>query len=223
MKKLLMVMAMCLAFCAVAVNAEGRKWEKVPDQQKVYDDNRQPISVNIENGDGDNENKIKITLPPGWSVWFEKDGKTHNPLKINNDDLTKHQQREENNGSSGWGQNTSPRVVIHKDKDNQEKLLLGSVYNDNHSESGLPITVTVAPPSDNKDKLTVSFQGGGFYAGSVYLWDSEALAEAKQKAEDEKMEDMYLEYVNYDNSKTWYQRLGDGIRDQWWNFTGMFY
>ncbi|WP_159583773.1 hypothetical protein [Streptococcus halichoeri] len=187
MKKLLMVMAMCLAFCAVAVNAEGRKWEKVPDQQKVTDDGGNEIPVSIENGD-----KITVMLPPGWSVWFEKNGQLCNlPESVKG--------------------NNKPYKILDKPQ---------SIYNGNAGLSGLSVSLTLDPPSTKGDKLAVSFQGGGFYAGSVYLWDSETITEAKQKAEGEKL---YLEYVNYDNSKTWYQRLGDGIRDQWWNFTGMFY
>lgn len=217
MKKLLMVVTMCLAFCAVAVNAEAnRKWEKIPDQQKVTDDGRNEIPVSI---DGD---KITVTLPQGWTFWFEKDRQTHSPLKVNDEDLTTHQQREKNKGENNRRRNTSPRVLVYGES--ESNLQLGSIYNDNQGGAGLPVTVTVAPPSGNDDKLSIIFKGDdGFFAGSVTFGDSQAIAEAKQKAEDEKMEDMYLEYVNYDNSKTWYQRLGDGIRDQWWNFTGMFY
>ncbi|WP_159560390.1 hypothetical protein [Streptococcus halichoeri] len=219
MKKLLMVVAMCLAFCAVAVNAEGRKWEKVPDQQKVTDDNRQPISVNIENGDGDNENKIKITLPPGWSVWFDKGNGPYTPIKIGDRPFTDYKEK---SGATGGGvegkPNTSPRVIVSNKEENPQ---LGFIYNDNHGEGGLPITVTVASPTDSEDKLTVSLRGeDGLFAGSIFLRDSQGLAEEKLNQD---MEKMYLEYIKYDNSKTWYQRLGDGIRDQWWNFTGMFY
>ncbi|PZO95751.1 MAG: hypothetical protein DI617_02995 [Streptococcus pyogenes] len=186
MKKLLMVVAMCLAFCAVAVNAEtGRKWGLAPDQQKVYDGNNRPIPVSVSN------NTITVTLPQGWSMWFDgdKNKQPHTPIK--------------------------EVKLFNKPVDKPQQV----IYNNNHGEAGLPVTVTVEPPSDNKDKLTVSFQGDGFYAGSVYLWDSETITEEKLNQD---MEKLYLQYVAYDNSKTWYQRLGDSIRDQWWNFTGMF-
>ncbi|WP_159544691.1 hypothetical protein [Streptococcus halichoeri] len=221
MKKLLMVVAMCLAFCAVAVNADGRKWEKVPDQQKVTDDGGGEIPVSI-----DGDNKITVTLPKGWSMWLE--GKPpHTPIKVNNKPLTDYQKPSETIPRDGvqGSSNTSPKVIVSDEKENPKLRL---IYNDNRGEAGLPITVTVASPTNNEDRLTVSFQGDdGVFAGSVTFGNSQAIAEAKQKAEEEKlneeMEKRYLEYVNYDNSKTWYQRLGDGIRDQWWNFTGMFY
>ncbi|WP_159547899.1 hypothetical protein [Streptococcus halichoeri] len=212
MKKLLMVVAMCLAFCAVAVNAEGRKWGLAPDQQKVYDDNNQPIHVSI-----DNDNNITVALPKGWSMWFGG-----RPTKVNNKPLTDYQETSAPTSEYGVkGQpNTSPKVNVSGNQG--ENLGLSSIYNDNQGPASIPVTITLGSPTKKGDTLAITFQGGGFYAGSVYLWDSETITEAKQRAEDEKMEDMYLEYINYDNSKTWYQRLGDSIRDQWWNFKGLF-
>lgn len=220
MKKLLMVVAMCLAFCAVAVNAEeSQKWVKMPDQPNVLDDNNRPIPVST-----DNDNKLKVTLPPGWSVWFDdKDNQPYTPTKIGDKLFTDYQKPPvtlPNSGVQGQS-NTSPKVIVSnkQDKDPQPWL----IYNDNQGGAGLPITVTVASPTNNEDRLTVSFQGDdGVFAGSVTFGNSQAIAEAKKKAEDEKMEEIYLGYVKYDNSKTWYQRLGDSIQDQWWNFTGLF-
>ncbi|WP_159720798.1 hypothetical protein [Streptococcus halichoeri] len=217
MKKLLMVVAMCLACCAVAVNAEeSQKWVKIPDQQKVTDDGNGEIPVSI-----DGDNKITVTLPKGWSMWLE--GKPpHTPIKVNNKPLTDYQKPSETIPRDGvqGSSNTSPKVIVSDEKENPKLRL---IYNDNRGEGGLPITVTVASPTNNEDRLTVSFQGDdGLFAGSVTFETEQAQAEAQQKAEDEKMEKMYLGYVAYDNSKTWYQRLGDSIRDQWWNFKGLF-
>ncbi|VGX87927.1 phage protein [Streptococcus pyogenes] len=50
----------------------------------------------------------------------------------------------------------------------------------------------------------------------------EKKVEEQRKAEEEQkqLEDSMIKHIQEEAKKTWYQRLGDSIQDQWWNFKG---
>lgn len=215
------------------VSTEGTlKWELDPYQQNVVDDNRQLITIGISGND------ISIPLPKGWSVSFRKDGHTYSPQKINNEELAEYSESKRPRPRAA--QNTSLKVLLVEDEEKTTKL--GAIYNNNKGTTLTP-TVTVTPPTSSPSTLSVVFRSqDGFWAGSSFLRDSQTIEkekekkrkeeedQQKQKAEQEKqevekkrkkeVEETYLKYLEYDSSKTWYQRLGESIQDQWWNFKG---
>ncbi|HEP1434853.1 TPA: hypothetical protein ACIEWO_001080 [Streptococcus pyogenes] len=224
------------------VSTEGTlKWELDPYQQNVVDDNRQPITIGISGND------ISIPLPQGWSVSFRKDGHAYSPQKINNKELAEYSESKRKSSRADLpavqAQNTSLKVLLVEDKEKTTKL--GAIYNNNQGTTLTP-TVTVTPPTSSPSTLSVVFRSqDGFWAGSYFLRDSQTIEkekeeqekkrkeeeeQQKQKAEQEKeeqekkrkkeVEETYLKYLEYDSSKTWYQRLGESIQDQWWNFKG---
>ncbi|MDW7797809.1 hypothetical protein SCR05_09680 [Streptococcus canis] len=216
------------------------KWERDPYQQKVIDDNGNEVPVTI------NGNDLTITLPKGWSVSFEKNNssdKNYNPLKINQKELNKYKDvSDEQNNSSDVPRiapqpNTSPRVVVKQGEkqDSQPQLLF--IYNDNKGEGGLPVTITIESPKEGEELTLLYRADDGFYGGSTKLRDSgtlkkekakkeQKLVEQKQIEEERKhvekklLEDAVLKQMREEDHKTWYQRWGDSIQDQWWNFKG---
>lgn len=239
MKKILFLM---LALCAVASSENIRAdestltWKLMARQQPVVDNNKQPVFVSI-----DNQNKITVTLPKGWSLWLKKDSKNYDPQQINGETLMQHYERQQTqtgeNSHSIIKQNTSPKVTTYKKDDT---LQLSSIYNNNQGESGLPITITVNAPSEQDKKLTIVYRAdGGYFAGNTVFVNSKILAEEedaeKRKEAEEKqiveerknvqqklLEDNMLKQIRENEHKTWYQRLGDNIQDHWWNFTDSF-
>ncbi|VGQ33590.1 Uncharacterised protein [Streptococcus pyogenes] len=101
MKKTLTLL---LALFAIGVTSSVRaedaiKWELDPETSQ-----NSPIAVDVDNG-----NKLRFTLPRGWSVSFLKKKKNHNsepysPLKINNESLDEYFRRE--NSSETYGKKT---------------------------------------------------------------------------------------------------------------------
>ncbi|VTS37082.1 phage protein [Streptococcus porcinus] len=219
---------------------ENLKWELDPNQQKVTDDNGNEIPISI-----DNDNKITITLPTGWSFWLKKDGKNYNPISIN--DKMKEEYLKDNTGLSDnqtnndysipKAENTSPKLITYKDS--EQNMQLGIVYNDNQASSGLPINIKVEYPSEENQRLTLVFKSDeGVLAGSIFLRDSqtirkekeenEKLANEKRKKHEEEQklteqklaEETYLKYIEYDNNQPWHKRVGDGIQGHLANFKG---
>ncbi|HER5569648.1 TPA: hypothetical protein VO314_001735, partial [Streptococcus pyogenes] len=101
MKKTLTLL---LALFAIGVTSSVRaedaiKWELDPETSQ-----NSPIAVDVDNG-----NKLRFTLPTGWSVSFKKkdnnDNKSYSPIKINEEALDKYTEREKTN------RNTSPKVI----------------------------------------------------------------------------------------------------------------
>ncbi|KPJ23038.1 hypothetical protein JavanS419_0001 [Streptococcus satellite phage Javan419] len=237
MKKILfLVLALCATVSSQSIKAEeALKWERDPNHQQAVDDNNNPISVSI-----DNQNKITVTLPKGWSLWLKKDSKNYNPQQINGETLQTHHNRQaprtQDSNSVSGKQNTSPKITIYG-KDNTNTLQLSSIYNDNLGESGLPITITVDAPSEEDKKLTIVYKAdGGYFAGSTVFVNSKILAkekeaekrkEAEEKQIDEErkyveqklLEDSVLKQIRENDHKTWYERFGDNVQDQWANFT----
>ncbi|HEP1434121.1 TPA: hypothetical protein ACNYDZ_001299 [Streptococcus pyogenes] len=237
MKKTLTLL---LALFAIGVTSSVRaedaiKWELDPDTSPAIH-----VTVSPENG----TNKLQFTLPRGWSVSFLKKKKSHNnepysPLKINNESLDKYSKRETN-------RNTSPKVITKPATKGNESsnhsntnLQLSFIYNDNHGDGGLPITVTVHKPNEG-DELTLLYRADdGFFGGFTKLKDSKTLekekkekerqlAEEKQIEEERKhveqnqLEESMLKQIREEDHKSWHQRLSESIQDQWWNFKGLF-
>ncbi|MGT2767533.1 hypothetical protein ACVRY7_01135 [Streptococcus ictaluri] len=93
----------------------------------------------------------------------------------------------------------------------------------NRADGGGNYTVQLEKPLEEGDKVTLSFaDDGNFHFGQLVFEaekpQSETLPKDKpseeQPNEDTEAEDMYLKYMEYDESKTWYQRFGDSIQDQ---------
>ena len=103
MKKTLTLL---LALFAIGVTSSVRaedeiKWELDPETSQ-----NSSIAVNVNNG-----NKLRFTLPTGWSVSFKKKdnngNKSYSPVKINDKSLSEYCKQQHNNGTQGT-KNTSP-------------------------------------------------------------------------------------------------------------------
>ncbi|WP_136099316.1 hypothetical protein [Streptococcus pyogenes] len=80
--------------------------------------------------------------------------------------------------------------------------------------------------------VTLSFMDdGSMYFGQLVYetkkaqntrLQEEKKVEEQRKAEEEQkqLEDSMIKHIQEEAKKTWYQRLGDSIQDQWWNFKG---
>ncbi|HHJ8992529.1 TPA: hypothetical protein ACQNVH_001674, partial [Streptococcus pyogenes] len=146
----------------------------------------------------DNSNKLRFTLPTGWSVSFKKkdnnDNKSYSPIKINEEALDKYTEREKTN------RNTSPKVITKPSTKGNESsnhsntnLQLSFIYNDNHGDGGLPITVTVDKPNEG-DELTLLYRADdGFFGGFTKLKDSKTLKKEKEKKERQLAEEKQIE------------------------------
>ncbi|HER2975976.1 TPA: hypothetical protein VJ342_000266 [Streptococcus pyogenes] len=242
MKKTLTLL---LALFAIGVTSSVRaedaiKWELDPDTSPAIH-----VTVSPENGN----NKLQFTLPRGWSVSFLKK-KNHNsepysPLKINSESLDEYAKRENNNEIYGK-KNTSPKVITKPSTKGNESsnhsntnLQLSFIYNDNHGDGGLPITVTVDKPNEG-DELTLLYRADdGFFGGFTKLKDSKTLKKEKEKkeiqlaeekqieeerkhVEQKQLEESMLKQIREEDHKPWHQRLSESIQDQWWNFKGLF-
>ncbi|HEP1375570.1 TPA: hypothetical protein ACF4WD_001817 [Streptococcus pyogenes] len=237
MKKTLTLL---LALFAIGVTSSVRaedaiKWELDPDTSPAI-----RVTVSPENG----TNKLQFTLPRGWSVSFKKkdnnDNKSYSPIKINEEALDKYTEREKTN------RNTSPKVITKPATKGDESsnhsntnLQLSFIYNDNHGDGGLPITVTVDKPNEG-DELTLLYRSDdGFFGGFTKLKDSKTLKKEKEKkerqlaeekqieeerkhVEQKQLEESMLKQIREEDHKSWHQRLSESIQDQWWNFKGLF-
>ncbi|HHD5245771.1 TPA: hypothetical protein ACNYP8_000886 [Streptococcus pyogenes] len=234
-KTLTLLLALFVIGVTSSVRAEDAiKWELDPETSQ-----NSPIAVNVDNG-----NKLRFTLPTGWSVSFKKkdnnDNKSYSPIKINEEALDKYTEREKTN------RNTSPKVITKpstKGNENSNRsntnLQLSFIYNDNHGDGSLPITVTVDKPNEG-DELTLLYRADdGFFGGFTKLKDSQTLEKEKKEkerqlaeekqieeerkhVEQKKLEESMLKQIREEDHKPWHQRLSENIQDQWWNFKGLF-
>ncbi|HEQ9959381.1 hypothetical protein [Streptococcus pyogenes] len=234
-KTLTLLLALFVIGVTSSVRAEDAiKWELDPETSQ-----NSPIAVNVDNG-----NKLRFTLPTGWSVSFKKkdnnDNKSYSPIKINEEALDKYTEREKTN------RNTSPKVITKPSTKGNENsnhsntnLQLSFIYNDNHGDGGLPITVTVDKPNEG-DELTLLYRADdGFFGGFTKLKDSQTLEKEKKEkerqlaeekqieeerkhVEQKKLEESMLKQIREEDHKPWHQRLSENIQDQWWNFKGLF-
>ncbi|HES7638615.1 TPA: hypothetical protein VO784_000063 [Streptococcus pyogenes] len=207
-KTLILLLALFAIGVTSSVRAEDEiKWELDPETSQ-----NSPIAVNVDNG-----NKLRFTLPTGWSVSFKRKKDHYNPLEVNNKPVSETKNR-----------NTSPRIVDYGKNGNP----ILAIYNDNQGSSGLPITVTVDKPNEG-DELTLLYRADdGFFGGFTKLKNSLTLKkekeaeEALQKKEEEKqqkqLEESMLKQIREEDHKSWHQRLSENIQDQWWNFKGLF-
>ncbi|WP_159591885.1 hypothetical protein [Streptococcus halichoeri] len=119
-------------------------------------------------------------------------------------DLTKAGYIEKDTSGSGY--------VYKKRKD--EKAEVGDTYTITVSKDGFTLgseswTVGLSIPRDVEEKRKQE--------------DEKFHKQKEQEKLQKQLEDAMVKRIRAEDHKTWYQRLGDGIRDQWWNFTGMFY
>ncbi|HEQ4836736.1 TPA: hypothetical protein VG339_001763, partial [Streptococcus pyogenes] len=170
MKKTLTLL---LALFAIGVTSSVRaedaiKWKLDPETSQ-----NSPIVVNIDNG-----NKLRFTLPTGWSVSFKRKKDHYNPLEVNNKPVSETKNR-----------NTSPRIVDYGKNGNP----ILAIYNDNQGSSGLPITVTVDKPNEG-DELTLLYRADdGFFGGFTKLKDSKTLEKEKKEKERQLAEEKQIE------------------------------
>ncbi|HFZ7538875.1 TPA: hypothetical protein ACIO5U_001780 [Streptococcus pyogenes] len=161
MKKTLTLL---LALFAIGVTSSVRaedeiKWELDPDTSPAIH-----VTISPENG----TNKLHFTLPKGWSVSFKKKdssaNKSYSPVKINDKSLSEYCKPQHNNGTQGT-KNTSPKVITSDSETNHCKLSF--IYNDNHGDGGLPITVTVDKPNEG-DELTLLYRADDGFFWRIY-------------------------------------------------------
>ncbi|HHJ9953274.1 TPA: hypothetical protein ACQMLN_001659, partial [Streptococcus pyogenes] len=220
-KTLTLLLALFAIGVTSSVKAEDAiKWELDPDTSPAI-----RVIVSPENG----TNKLQFTLPRGWSVSFKKkdnnDNKSYSPIKINEEALDKYTEREKTN------RNTSPKVITKPATKGDESsnhsntnLQLSFIYNDNHGDGGLPITVTVDKPNEG-DQLTLLYRADdGFFGGFTKLKDSQTLKKEKEKkerqlaeekqiekerkhVEQNQLEENMLKQIREEDHKPWHQRL----------------
>ncbi|VGQ32806.1 hypothetical protein [Streptococcus pyogenes] len=209
-------LTLLLALFAIGITSSVRaedaiKWELDPETSQ-----NSPITVDVDNG-----NKLRFTLPTGWSVSFKNKNGHYNPRSVNGRNL-------QNGTIPTTPNNTSPKIVNYSKNSNP----ILAIYNDNQGSSGLPITVTVDKPNEG-DELTLLYRADdGFFGGFTKLKNSLTLKkekeaeEALQKKEEEKqqkqLEESMLKQIREEDHKPWHQRLSESIQDQWWNFKGLF-
>ncbi|HHR3331502.1 TPA: hypothetical protein ACS4RZ_001062 [Streptococcus pyogenes] len=49
---------------------------------------------------------------------------------------------------------------------------------------------------------------------------NERLQKERDAEEQQYAEELFKRSIEEESKKTWHQRLGDSIQDQWWNFKG---
>ncbi|VDC42083.1 hypothetical protein FMV2238Y02_05170 [Streptococcus canis] len=86
-------------------------------------------------------------------------------------------------------------------------------------------TVKLKKPLAEGDKVTLSFaDDGNLYLGQLVFEDgktqNERLQKEREAEEQQYAEELFKRSIEEETNKTWYQRLGDSIQDQWWNFKG---
>ncbi len=209
-KKLVMIAAFCLSMCVVSVKAdEGTTQNKFildGPQQTVKDDNGNPITIE---GLYVGSTEVKVNIPIGWWIYLYRQD---DPSNKNHGTLVSPPER-----TKLLGETPNPyRTDIFR-----------------HYYSGVPYTLNLKnAPLKKGERLTFSFTGDdGFYAGSAFYRDSLTLEEDKQYDEEiKKIEDdlekqdqendaleLFKQQQQEETNKTWYQRWGDSIQDQWWN------
>lgn len=86
-------------------------------------------------------------------------------------------------------------------------------------------TVNLKKALEEGDRVTLSFaDDGNLYFGQLVFEDgktqNERLQKERETEEQQYAEELFKRSIEEEASKTWYQRLGDSIQDQWWNFKG---
>jgi len=198
-KKLVMIAAFCLSMCVVSVKAnEGTTQNKFildGPQQEVKEVTVSDFSV------GDSE--IKVWLPQAWSV------------KVSRQNISKKQilDSKEQKPSSNRSENE------------EDKLSKRLPYGTQH-------TIKLSTQLTKGERVTFTFRDEDFWgAGYSFYRDSASIEEDKQYDEEiKKIEDdlerqdqendaleLFKQQQQEETNKTWYQRWGDSIQDQWWN------
>ncbi|WP_284120192.1 hypothetical protein [Streptococcus canis] len=75
------------------------------------------------------------------------------------------------------------------------------------------------------DSVSLSFaDDGNFYFGQLTFESqksqNERLQKEREAEEQQYAEELFKRSIEEETNKTWYQRWGDSIQDQWWNFKG---
>ncbi|GFG47720.1 hypothetical protein ScFU97_10590 [Streptococcus canis] len=83
-------------------------------------------------------------------------------------------------------------------------------------------TVKLKKPLAEGDKVTLSFaDDGNFYFGQLTFESqksqNERLQKEREAEEKQYAEELFKRSIEEETNKTWYQRWGDSIQDQWWN------
>ncbi|GFE43026.1 hypothetical protein [Streptococcus canis] len=93
----------------------------------------------------------------------------------------------------------------------------------NRADGGGNYTVQLEKPLAEGDKVTLSFaDDGNFYFGQLTFESqksqNERLQKEREAEEKQYAEELFKRSIEEETNKTWYQRWGDSIQDQWWNF-----
>lgn len=93
----------------------------------------------------------------------------------------------------------------------------------NRADGGGNYTVQLGKSLAEGDKVTLSFaDDGNFYFGQLTFESqksqNERLQKEREAEEKQYAEELFKRSIEEETNKTWYQRWGDSIQDQWWNF-----
>ncbi|VTT47153.1 phage protein [Streptococcus porcinus] len=218
-KKIILVVILCLSACAMKVSANASVSEIYSDsetqnnfifdepQQTIKDDSGKPISIK---GLYVGSREITVNIPIGWWGYLYRQS---DPSNKNRGNLV-----------------IPPEKIkyLGEETDSYKTDIFRQYY------SGTPYTIDLKDtPLKKGERLTFSFKrDDGFYAGSSFYKDFLSMEEDKQYNEEIKKIEDGLERQDQENNalelfkqqqqeeanKTWYQRLGDSIQDQLWNF-----
>lgn len=194
-KKLVMITAFCLSMCAVSVKAEGTAVNtQFTTQGYLSEVTVSPFNI------GDQQISVHVGSF-GYVFASVNDEKIEVP-------------------------NIKRKVTCDKNKtwiyspDCYEREWETSGYR--AGEDG-NYTVKLKKPLAEGDKVTLSFAiDGNLYLGQLVFEDgktqNERLQKEREAEEQQYAEELFKRSIEEEANKKWYQRLGDSIQDQCWNF-----
>ncbi|MGG6818277.1 UNVERIFIED_CONTAM: hypothetical protein KB569_05220 [Streptococcus canis] len=214
-KKLMLVVVLLTLGVSANVKAEGygnqRIWGFRTDWEQVRDFGAKPIHK------GDNEIKVKTAPEAVLTVDKWKDGKWEIVEKEVRNGGTYNQSTYSIDGQTIYkiprtgvaGGNGHITFPLDSEAQSGDKYRLTLTIDGFYLARG-EWTVGESIPKDEEEKDEAEIQ-----KFIDELEQKERDAEEKQYAEE-----LFKHSIEGEANKTWYQRLGDSIQDQWWNFKG---
>ncbi|HEP1535234.1 TPA: hypothetical protein VJE86_000757 [Streptococcus pyogenes] len=205
-KKLVMALTLCLSICAISVRANEEVAESdlfiTKGQSHLPGVSVKPFKVG--------DNKINVNLEP---YGYVETTVTHG------DGISEKVKAED-------------RTITVKCPTNYECTDRSYKVSGYRAGGDGNYTVELEKSLEEEDVVTLSFMDdGSMYFGQLVYetkkaqntrLQEEKKVEEQRKAEEEQkqLEDSMIKHIQEEAKKTWYQRLGDSIQDQWWNFKG---